>query len=181
MPAACRTVLNATWAKSSDFGAFLIIPDSVNSEAGLEKPKLSGKIQNDPLPTDVRAAVALRFFSPTSNRLIQAFPRVLRAMAFAPAARPASLPLRSAKPPHSCRPRFQLVPQPENPSVSLTRPFAPATMLGLAPLALRVWAYANGRPLHSVRIPINSDTYSNPFRTVFRDFGQLSERSDALP
>ena len=52
-------------------------------------------------------------------------------------------------PPHSGRPRFQLVTQPENPSVSLTRPFAPATMLGLAPLALRVWAYANGRPLHS--------------------------------
>ena len=71
----------------------------------------------------------------------------MRAAAFAPAPRPASLPLRSAKPPHSGRPRFQLVPQPENPSVALSRPFVPvpAVMLGLAPLALRVWAYANGR------------------------------------
>ena len=55
----------------------------------------------------------------------------------------------SAKPPHSCRPRFELVTQPEGLSVPLTRPFAPATMLGLAALALRVWASSNGRPLHS--------------------------------
>jgi hypothetical protein len=83
------------------------------------------------------------------SHAISLFPRVLRAPAFAPAPRPFSLPLRSAKPPHSGRSRFELVPQPENPSVPLTRPFAPATMVGLAPLALRVWAYANGRPLHS--------------------------------
>jgi len=51
--------------------------------------------------------------------------------------------------PHSPRPLFQLVPQPESPSVPLSRPFAPAAMLGLAALALRVWTSANGRPLHS--------------------------------
>ena len=51
--------------------------------------------------------------------------------------------------PHSPRPQLQLVPQPENPSAPLSRPFAPVTMLGLAALALRVWASANGRPLHS--------------------------------
>ena len=76
------------------------------------------------------------------------FPRVLRATAFAPAPLPASLSLRSAKPPHSCRPGFELVTQPENRCVPLTRPHAPATMLGIATLALRVWASATGRPLH---------------------------------
>jgi hypothetical protein len=54
-----------------------------------------------------------------------------------------------AKLPPCQRSRFQLVTQPENPSVPLSRPFAPATMLGLATLALCVWAYANGQPLHS--------------------------------
>ena len=72
-------------------------------------------------------------------------PRVLRAAAFTSAPLPTSLSLRSAKPPPTCRPGFELVPQPESLSVPLLRPFAPATMLGVAPLALRVWAYANGR------------------------------------
>src|ERR1039457_3361639 len=73
----------------------------------------------------------------------------MTAAAFALTPSHASLPLRSAKPPPSWRPRFQLVPQPEYPSIPLSRPLAPATMLGLAPLALRVSASTNGRPLHS--------------------------------
>jgi hypothetical protein len=77
------------------------------------------------------------------------FPRVLRATAFAPIPRPASLPLRSAKPPHSFRPRFELVTQPEKPSVPLIRLSAPVTVLGLASLALHAWASAYRRPLHS--------------------------------
>jgi hypothetical protein len=95
-----------------------------------------------------------------------AFPRILRAAAFAPTSLPASLSLRSAKPPHSCRPGFELVSQPESLSVLLTRPFAPATMLGLAPLALRVWAYANGRPLHSGPFKLRDKT-SRPPRVPF--------------
>jgi len=63
----------------------------------------------------------------------------------------------STKPPHSGRRAFQLVPQPENPFVSLSPPFAPATMLGLAALALRVWTSANGRPLHSRRCRLRDE------------------------
>jgi hypothetical protein len=98
------------------------------------------------------------------------FPGRLRAAAFAPAPRPASLPLRSANPPHSGRPRFQLVPQPENPTAPLSRPFAPATMLGLAPLALRVWVSANGRPLHSGPFQAERQVIAAP---AFRLFAPL--------
>ena len=87
-------------------------------------------------------------------------------MAFAPAPLPASLSLRSAKTPHSCRPGFKLVTQPESLSIPLTRPFAPATMLGLATLALRVWASSNGRPLHSGPF-ILRDKKSRPPRVRF--------------
>jgi hypothetical protein len=37
--------------------------------------------------------------------------------------------------------RFWSFGQPENPSIPLIRPFVPATVLCLAPLALRVWAF----------------------------------------
>jgi len=53
-------------------------------------------------------------------------PRVLRAAAFASSPPPVSLRLRPAKPPHSCRPGCELVPQPESRCAPLTRPFAPA-------------------------------------------------------
>jgi hypothetical protein len=72
----------------------------------------------------------------------------------------------STKPPHSCRPGFELVTQPESLSVPLTRPFAPATMLGLAALALRVWASSNGRPLHSGPFRLR-DKRSRPPRARF--------------
>jgi hypothetical protein len=49
---------------------------------------------------------------------------------------------------------------------ALTRPFAPATMLGLAPLALRVWASTNGRPLHSGPFSLR-DKESRPPRPHF--------------
>jgi hypothetical protein len=107
---------------------------------------------------------------------LKAYPRVLRAAAFAPAPRPASLPLRSAKPPHSCRPGFQLVPPPENLSVPLPRSFAPATMLGLAPLALRVWASTNGRPLHSGPFRLRDKKSRPPRVPLFAPFPALSPR-----
>jgi len=54
----------------------------------------------------------------------------------------------------------------ESLSVPLTRPFAPATMLGLAPLALRVWASTNGRPLNSGPFRLR-DKKSRPPRVPF--------------
>jgi hypothetical protein len=99
---------------------------------------------------------------------------------FAPAPCPASLPLRTAKPPHSCRPRFEPVPQPESRSIPLTRPFAPATMLGLAAFALRVWASSNGRPLHSAafRLRDKGSRPRAPFGDVFKSL--VCQRSQPL-
>ena len=51
---------------------------------------------------------------------------------------PRCLSLRSAKPPHSFRPRVQLVPQPENRCVPLPRPFAPARYVSLQLLCASV-------------------------------------------
>lgn len=91
--------------------------------------------------------VSFHHFKSSATRF---FPPGLRAAAFAPTPRP--------PPPSGCAPpnrrtqghtQFQLVPQPENPSVPLARPSAPGAMLGFVALALRVWASANGRPLHS--------------------------------
>ena len=93
-------------------------------------------------------------------------PGVVRAPAFAPSALLLRASLNSAKLAHSHRPRFQLVPQPETPSAPLARPLAPATMLGLATLALRVWAYAHGRPLHSGPFRLR-DKKSRPPRAPF--------------
>ncbi len=53
--------------------------------------------------------------------------------------------------------------QSESLFVPLTRPFAPATMLGLAPLALRVWASTNGRTLQSGLFRLRDKT-SRPTR-----------------
>ena len=102
-----------------------------------------------------------------SNRPRQAFPCVLRASAFASAPLPASLSLRSAKTAALMPPRFQPVPPPENPSVPLSRPYAPGTVLGLAMLALRVWAYANGRPLHSRAFPAERQDIAPPACPLF--------------
>ena len=81
--------------------------------------------------------------------------------AVSPRPEPGGFRSGSAKPPHSRRPGFELVPQPESLSVPLTRPFALATMLGFAALALRVWASTNGRPLNSGPFRLR-DTRSRP-------------------
>ena len=149
----------------------------------------TSKFCND---TSAEFGACLRHFTPSPLRSIAA-PPVNRSTGwrfhFAPLRRPESsetgfaprpesggfcsgfappfLSLRSAKPPHSGHPGFELVTQPESLSVPLTRPFAPATMLGLAALALCVWASSNGRPLHS-----------GPFR--LRDKGSRPPRSRFL-
>jgi hypothetical protein len=84
------------------------------------------------------------------------FPRVLRATAFAPTPRPASLPLRSAKPPHSCRPGFELVPQPGKPLRSAYSPIcsgydARSRSARTARLGLRKWATAPLRAFQAGR------------------------------
>ena len=95
------------------------------------------------------------------------FPGVVRAPAFTPATLLLCMGMDSAKLAHSHRPRFQLITQPENPSAPLSRPFAPAAMLGLAPFALRVWAYANGRPLHSGPFSLRDKTSRPPRVPLF--------------
>jgi hypothetical protein len=78
-------------------------------------------------------------------------PRVPRAAAFASAPHPAALPLRSAKPPPSCRPGFQLVPQPESHCASLLRPRAPAA---LPTSSLR--SRCASSPAHRANAPLRS-------------------------